>query len=57
MTIYDLRRAYCERISTDPDSIPGRRIMAGDSDKAPGFVAFRDEMERRAASRWGIQWT
>lgn len=47
MTIYDLRRAYCERISTDPDSIPGRRIMAGDSDKAPGFVAFRDEMMLR----------
>lgn len=43
----DLCRAYCARISTDPDSIPGRRIMEGDADKAPGFVAFRDEVMLR----------
>jgi len=38
VTLTDLRRAYCAHISTDPDSIPGRRIMAGDSDNAPGAL-------------------
>jgi hypothetical protein len=44
---HEARVNYCRAKSLSPESIPGKRCLAGDYDHAPGFIEHVADMLRQ----------